>query len=99
LSQLFTGSFAVKMYLRNGGVTGSANLKVPSGQCVGGGSSLSSKPTCLARVPTTTGGGHAWANSFVTNTSGAYFAPQLGMTIGWALEDYELVTGHVTVRP
>jgi hypothetical protein len=86
-SQLFTGSFAVKMYLRDGGVTGSASLKVPDGQCVAGPSSLSSKPTCLAIVPTTTGGGRAWANSFVTKTSGAYFAPNLGKTIGWAFED------------
>jgi hypothetical protein len=82
----FTGSFAVKMYLRDGGVRGSANLKVPEGQCVGP-STLSSKPTCLVIVPTTVGGGRAWANSFVTKTTGAYFAPNLGKTIGWAFED------------
>jgi hypothetical protein len=86
-SQLFEGSFAVKMYLRDGGVRGSANLKVPGGQCVAGPSTLSSKPTCLAILPTTAGGGRAWANTFVTKTDGAHFAPYLGTTIGWAFED------------
>jgi hypothetical protein len=84
-SQQFTGSFAVKMYLRDGGVRGSASLKVPDGQCVGP-STLSSKPTCLVFVPTV-GAARAWANSFVTQTSGAYFAPHLGKVIGWAFED------------
>jgi hypothetical protein len=86
-SQLFEASFAIKMYLRDDGVRGSANLKVPDGQCVAGPSSLSSKPTCLAIMPTTTGGGRAWANTFVTKTAGAYYAPYLGTTIGWAFED------------
>ena len=87
-SQLFTASFAIKMYLRDdGGVRGSANLKVPDGQCVAGPSTLSSKPTCLAIVPTTIGGGRAWANTFVTRTSGAWFAEYLGQTLGWAFED------------
>jgi hypothetical protein len=85
-SQLFTGSFAVKMYSKDGGVRGSASLKVGDGQCVGP-STLSSKPTCLVIAPTTVGGGRAWANSFVTQTAGAYFATQLGHTIGWAFED------------
>ena len=53
-SQLFLGYFAVKMYIRDGGVRGTGNLKVPDGQCVSGGS-LSSKVTCLAIVPTTIG--------------------------------------------
>jgi hypothetical protein len=84
----FTGSFAVKMYTTaDGGVRGSANLKVPDGQCVAGPSTLSSKPSCLVLVPTTVGGGRAWANTVVTKTTGAYFAPHLGKTIGWAFED------------
>lgn len=86
-SQVFEGSFAIKMYLRDGGVRGSANLKVPGDQCVAGPSTLSSKPTCLAILPTTAGGGRAWANTLVTKTAGAHFAPYLGTTLGWAFED------------
>jgi hypothetical protein len=87
-SQVFDASFAIKMYLQDGGgVRGSLNLKVPDGQCVPGPSTLSSAPTCLAIVPTTTGGGRAWANSFVTRTAGAHFASYLGTTLGWAFED------------
>ena len=82
----FIGYFAVKMYVRDGGVSGTGNLKVPDGQCVTGGS-LSSKLTCLAIVPTTIGGGRAWANSVVTKASGPRFTSQLGNTIGWAFED------------
>lgn len=82
---LFTASFAVKMYNQGGTVRGSASLKIGSGQCVGAGT-LSSTPTCLAIVPTTLGGGRAWANSHVTSTSG-YFVPQSNKTIGWAFED------------
>lgn len=85
-SQDFIGYFSVKMYLRDGGVRGSANLSVPSGQCMPSGT-LKSKPTCLTIVPTTLGGGRAWANSVVTSGSGALFAPQVGNTIGWAFED------------
>lgn len=85
-SQLFTGSFAVKMYQRSGSLRGSASLKVASGQCVAGGT-LSSTPTCLVISPTTLGGGRAWANSFVTATTGSFFAPQIGKTIGWGFED------------
>jgi hypothetical protein len=87
-SKLFTGYFVVKMYTRDGAVRGSGNLKIPAGQCVGAGT-LSSKTTCLAIVPLTVGGGRAWANSFVTQTSGvnARFNSQLGNTIGWAFED------------
>jgi hypothetical protein len=84
-SHVFTGSFSVKMY-NNGGVRGSATLKVPTGQCVAP-STLTSRPTCLVIIPTTVGGGRAWANTFVTRTTGAYFAPNLGKTIGWAFED------------
>lgn len=86
-SQLFDASFAVKLYLRDGGVRGSANVKVPDGQCVAGPSSLSSKPTCLAILPTTLGGGRAWADTSVTKVSGGHFAPYLGKTLGWAFED------------
>lgn len=86
-SQLFEASFAIKMYLRDGGVRGSANLKVPDGQCVAGPSSLSSKPTCLAILPTTLGGARAWADTFVTKTSGGHFGPYLGDSLGWAFED------------
>jgi hypothetical protein len=82
----FTASFSVKMYTRNGALRGSANLGVPSGQCVAGGT-LRSQPTCLSIVPTDIGGGRAWASSFVTSTSGSFFAPQGGKTIGWAFED------------
>jgi len=82
----FLGYFAVKMYIRDGVVRGTGNLKVPDGQCVTGGS-LSSKVTCLAIVPTTIGGGRAWANSVVTQGSGPRFASQIGNTIGWAFED------------
>ena len=85
-SATFVGSFSVKMYTKNGTIRGSANLSVGSGQCVAAGK-LSSKPTCLVVSPTTLGGGRAWANSFVTSTSGPYFAPQSGKTIGWAFED------------
>jgi len=85
-STSFVGSFSVKMYMKNGTLRGSANLKVASGQCVAGGT-LYSRPTCLSTVPTTIGGGRAWANSFVTSTSGSFFAPQNGKTIGWAFED------------
>jgi hypothetical protein len=84
--QLFTGSFAVKMYVKHGTLRGSGNLSVGSGQCVAEGR-LSSTPTCLAISPTAVGGGRAWANSFVTSTRGAFFAPQLGKTIGWGFED------------
>jgi hypothetical protein len=86
-TQVFDASFAVKLYLRDGGVRGSANAKVPDGQCVAGPSTLSSKPTCLAILPTTVGGGRAWADSLVTKTTGGHFAPYLGKTIGWAFED------------
>src|SRR5258705_2387106 len=85
-SHEFIGYFAVKMYLRDGGVRGTGNLKVPDGQCVTGGS-LSSKLTCLAIVPTTIGGGRAWANSAVTQASGPRFTSPIGNTIGWAFED------------
>jgi hypothetical protein len=85
-SHEFIGYFAVKMYQRDGGVRGTGDLKVPAGQCVSGGS-LSSKLTCLAIVPTTIGGGRAWANSVVTRASGPRFTSQLGNTIGWAFED------------
>jgi len=86
-SQVFDASFAVKMYLHDGGVRGSANAKVPDGQCVAGPSTLSSKPTCLAILPTTVGGGRAWADTVVTKTTGGHFAPYLGHMIGWAFED------------
>jgi hypothetical protein len=86
-SQLFDASFAIKMYLRDGGVRGSLDLKIPDGQCVAGPSTLSSKPTCLAIFPTTLGGGRAWANSVVTRTSSGYYAPYLGKALGWAFED------------
>ena len=96
ISHLFEASFAIKMYLRDDGVRGSANLAVPDGQCVAGPSTLSSKPTCLAIVPTTTGGGRAWANSIVTRTAGGHFAPYLGKTLGWAFEDNGPSGGTVT---
>ena len=86
-SQPFTAYFAVKMYVRDGEVRGSANLKVPGGQCTGAESTLSSKPTCLAIVPNTTAGGRAWANTLVTKTSGAFYAPYPGKTIKWAFDD------------
>ncbi|HKY51302.1 MAG TPA: hypothetical protein VJP45_08595 [Candidatus Limnocylindria bacterium] len=86
-SQVFDASFAIKMYVRDGGVTGSASAKVADGQCVAGPSSLSSRVTCLAIFPTTTGGGRAWANTFVTKASGGHFAPYVGTTLGWAFED------------
>jgi hypothetical protein len=86
-SQLFTASFAVKMYLRDGGVRGSANLKIAGGQCLGDATTLGSKPTCLAILPTTTGGGHAWANTLVTKASGAFYTSYLGHTIRWAFND------------
>jgi hypothetical protein len=82
----FIGYFAVKMYLRDGGVRGTGDLKVPDGQCVSGGT-LSSKVTCLAIVPITVDSGRAWANSVVTRASGPRFATQIGNTIGWAFED------------
>ena len=82
----FRASFSVKMYTKSGVLRGSANLSVPSGVCVPAGK-LYSKPTCLGVIPTTIGGGRAWANSFVTSTSGSFFAPQAGKTIGWAFED------------
>jgi hypothetical protein len=85
-SHLFAGYFSVKMFYKNGTLRGSGNLNVPDGQCVGGGT-LTSRPTCLAIVPTTIGGGRAWANSFVTQTTGARFGAMLGSTIGWAFED------------
>jgi len=85
-STSFTASFSVKMYVKNGTLRGSANLSVPSGACVPAGK-LYSKPTCLSTVPTTIGGGRAWASSFVTSTSGSFFAAQNGKTIGWAFED------------
>jgi hypothetical protein len=75
------------MYRSDGGVRGSASAKVPDGQCVPGPSTLSSKPTCLAILPTTLGGGRAWADTFVTKTTGGHFAPYLGQSIGWAFED------------
>ena len=77
---------SVKMYTKSGTLRGSANLSVPSGQCEPAGK-LYSKPTCLGIVPVAIGSAQAWANSFVTSTSGPYFAPQLGKTIGWAFED------------
>jgi hypothetical protein len=87
-TQVFNASFAVKMYLNNDGTArGSANAKVPGGQCVAGPSSVSSTPTCLAIFPTTIGGGRAWADTFVTKASGAHFAPYLGTSLGWAFED------------
>jgi hypothetical protein len=82
---LFVASFAVKMYTQNGTVRGSGSLKIGSGQCVASGT-LNSTPTCLAIVPTTLGGGRAWANSYVSSTTG-YFNTQLHKTIGWAYED------------
>jgi hypothetical protein len=82
---LFVASFAVKMYTQNGQRHGSANLKIGSGQCVAPGT-LSSTPTCLAIVPVTVGAARAWANSFVTSTTG-YFVTQQSKTIGWAFED------------
>jgi hypothetical protein len=85
-THLFLGYFAVKMYIRDGGVRGTGNLKVPDGQCVTGGS-LSSKVTCLAIVPVTIGSARAWANSVVTSGSGPRFTSQIGNTIGWAFED------------
>jgi hypothetical protein len=85
-SQPFHGSFSVKMYMKNGTLRGSANLSVPAGQCVAAGK-LYSRPTCLLISPTTLGGGRAWANSFVTSTSGSFFAPNLGKTVGWGFED------------
>jgi hypothetical protein len=84
--QLFTGSFAVKMYTKNGTLRGSGNLNVGSGQCVPAGR-LYSRPTCTVYSPTTIGGGRAWANSFVTYTTGSFFAAQNGKTIGWGFED------------
>jgi len=83
---LFTGSFSVKMYTKNGTLRGSANLSVPSGQCEPAGK-LYSKPTCLTVIPVAIGSAQAWANSFVTSTTGSFFAPQLGKTIGWGFED------------
>ena len=83
---LFTGSFSVKMYTKNGTLRGSGNLSVPAGQCEPQGR-LSSKPTCLTVVPVTIGSARAWASSLVTSTTGAFFAPQLGKTIGWGFED------------
>ena len=82
----FHGSFSVKMYMKNGTLRGSANLSVPDGQCVAAGK-LYSKPTCLVISPLTLGGGRAWANTFVTATTGAFFAPNLGKTVGWGFED------------
>lgn len=82
----FVASFSVKIYTKDGTLRGSANLSTPSGSCVGA-SKLYSKPGCLAVSPTTLGGGRAWANSFVTSTSGAFFASQAGKTVGWAFED------------
>lgn len=86
-SQLFNASFAIKLYFRDGALRGSANASVADGQCVAGPSTVESKPTCLAIFPMTTGGGRAWANSFVTGTNGGHFAPYLGKTLGWAFED------------
>jgi hypothetical protein len=85
-THLFLGYFAVKMYIRDGSVRGTGNLKVPDGQCVSGGS-LSSRVTCLAIVPVTIGSARAWANSVVTSGSGPRFTSQIGNTIGWAFED------------
>ena len=85
-STTFIGSFSVKIYTRDGALRGSANLSVPSGACVAAGK-LSSKPTCLVISPTTIGGGRAWANTFVTSTTGSYFAKELGKTVGWGFED------------
>jgi hypothetical protein len=84
--RLFTGSFSVKMYTKQGTLQGSGNLTVGSGQCVPA-SKLYSKPTCLVFSPATLGGARAWANTVVTSTTGAYFAPHLGKTIGWGFED------------
>jgi len=85
-STTFIGSFSVKIYTRDGALRGSANLSVPSGACVAAGK-LYSKPTCLVISPTTIGGGRAWANTFVTSTTGSYFAKELGKTVGWGFED------------
>jgi hypothetical protein len=83
---LFTGSFSTKIYTKDGTVRGSGNLSVPRGQCVAAGT-LSSTATCLVFSPTMLGGGRAWANTFVTRTTGSYFAPHQGKTIGWVFED------------
>ena len=82
----FIGSFSVKMYVKDGVLRGSGNLSVGAGQCVAAGK-LYSKPTCLIVSPTNVGGGRAWANSFVTSTSGSFFAHNHGTTIGWGFED------------
>jgi hypothetical protein len=86
-SATFIGYFAVKMYkTENDGAGGNGYLSVPEGQCVGP-SKLASRVTCLAIVPVTIGGGKAWADSFVTSTSGAHFAEYRSTTIGWGFED------------
>jgi hypothetical protein len=84
--ELFTGSFAAKIYTKNGTVQGTGNLSVGSGQCVPA-SKLYSRATCLVISPTAIGGGRAWANTFVTRTTGSFFAPHLGKTVGWGFED------------
>ena len=84
--ETFIGSFAAKMYTKNGTVHGTGNLAVGSGQCVAAGR-LYSNATCLVISPTTIGGGRAWANTFVTRTTGSFFAPHLGKTVGWGFED------------
>ena len=82
----FRASFSVKIYTKSGTLRGSANLSTPAGSCVGA-SKLYSKPNCLNVIPLGINGGQAWANSVVTSTSGAFFAPQFGKTIGWGFED------------
>jgi hypothetical protein len=86
-ARTFVGNFAVKMQNTASGVTGSGYLKVGGGQCVGP-STLNSTATCLAIFPVGLAGYRAWANSFVTSTSGAYFATQNAKTIGWGFEDH-----------
>jgi len=85
-STSFIGKFSVKMYTGDGTLRGSGNLSVGAGQCVAAGK-LTSKPNCLVTVPSPTGiGGQAWANSFVTSTSG-FFTRNANSTIGWGFED------------
>jgi hypothetical protein len=82
----FVAHMNVKIRTSDGVLSGSANLGIPGGQCVGP-STLKSTATCLAVLPVTAQSGRAWADSFVTSTSGAFFAPNEGNTIGWMFED------------
>jgi hypothetical protein len=85
-SRTFIGSFSVKMYWKNGTLSGSGNLSIGAGQCAAAGK-LSSRPTCLVTVASPAGiGGQAWANSFVTSTSG-FFTRNTSTTIGWGFDD------------